>query len=224
MLQIAASCICNAETVVGNNRDNLLFAGQILPEVNAGLAGVPELRIKADSPVTAAVFSGFGSNGISAAYYAASSFHSAAPRNEKDLDTLMGEIHQELAVKAAYDTGCSAAAVCIFDDRLCISNLGSCRIYLLRDKSLYLLSRHREGAFLGAANCSDWPYLLSGKPEPGDQLLLCSKGFSDAVTEQAILRQLSAADSGADALQQLLAQAGPRRTNDSFTAVLLRFC
>jgi len=223
MFQIIASCICNAKPEAGGNRDNLLFAGQILPEANAGLEGTPELKVKSDSVVTAAVFSGFGSNGIPASYYAASCFHAAELHSGKDLETLMGDIHQELAVKAAHDSGCSAAAVCVFDDRLCISNLGNCRVYLLRGKSLYLLSRHREGAFLGAANSSDWPYLLSGKPQPGDQLLLCSRGFSDALTEQAILKQLSAADTGANALQQLLAQAGPKRTQDSFTAVLLRF-
>ena len=58
MLSISAACI-SVSRDTGVNLNNLLFAGQTLPESNGGLDGTPTLVHKeADVPLITAVFDG----------------------------------------------------------------------------------------------------------------------------------------------------------------------
>ena len=227
MLIISASCICNSDGLKGVNQDNLLFSGQILPEVNGGLAGVPSAKFAQDKPFVAAVFDGQGSAGAKAACFAAGAFRGVSDRlrSEQDLAALLSELHSEFSAKAPADTGVSAAAVLISGDRLYLSNFGSCRAYLRRGDGLYVLSRRESGTdFLGlSALDAVRPYALSGRLQKGDTLLLCTDGLYAALDSTELLTQLSAPAADPDLLKNLLHKAASGGTADSVTAILLRF-
>lgn len=227
MLTFTAGCICNSEALQTANPDNLLFSGQILPEANGGLAGTPTAKFTQGDPFVAAVFNGLGSAGARAACFAAGAFRGTAAKlhTEQDLATLQKELHAELAAKAPEDTGISALSISISRDRLSMANFGTCRAYLYRDQSLYLLSRKESStAFLGNTALHDLrPYAISGTLHSKDQLLLCTDGLYRILDDPAILRILATETTVAFALQSLLQHAKERGADDTVTAILLRF-
>ena len=226
MLTFQASCICNSEALRGANSDNVLFSGQILPEANGGLAGVPTAKFTQDPPFAAAVLDGCGSAGAKAACFAAGAFRGVADKlhSEQDLAALLTELHGEFSSKAPADTGISAVGILVSGDRLYLSNYGSCRAYLVRDRALYILSRQESGsAFLGAVGVAAKPYALSGSLKPGDQLLLCSDGLHTVLNDTTVLQVLCSGSGTAAALQTLQQKAAARGTADTVTAILLRF-
>ena len=227
MLCFTASCICNSKALQSANRDNLLFSGQILPEANGGLSGTPTAKFSQSAPFVAGVFDGRGSAGARAACFAAGAFRAVADklRSEQDLSALLKELHNEFIVKAPMDTGISAAAVTVRDDRLYLTNFGSCRVYLFRDRALYVLSRQESTtAFLGDAGVrSVGPYTLSGVLHSGDRLLLCTDGLWGVLKDTDILRSLASEPGTAATLQSLLQAATDHGTADSVTAITLCF-
>ena len=227
MLSFTASCICNSKALQSANQDNLLFSGQILPEVNGGLAGTPTAKFSQNAPFVAGVYDGRGSAGARAACFAAGAFRAVADKlhSEQDLSALLKELHNEFTVKAPADTGISAAAIAIRDDRLCMANFGSCRVYLLRDRALYILSRQESTtAFLGDAGVrSVGPYTLSGVLHSGDRLLLGTDGLWGVLKDTDILRILASEPGSAAMLQSLLQAAKDHGAADSVTAVMLCF-
>lgn len=227
MLSFTASCICNSQALQRANKDNLLFSGQILPEVNGGLSGIPTAKFHQAPPFVTAVFDGRGSAGAKTACFAAGAFRAVADklRSEQDLTALFGELHSEFAGKAPADSGVSALAVTVSGDRLCMANFGSCRAYLLRDRALYILSRQEStDAFLGDPSLRrPEPYALSGALRSGDLLLLCTDGLWGVLKDTEILR-IMATENGTSALLQTLQQSAQEHdANDSVTAVALRF-
>lgn len=226
MLTFTAGCVCNSEALQTANQDNLLFAGQILPETNGGLAGTPTAKFNQTAPFVAAVFNGQGRAGARAACFAAGAFRGVAPKlhSEQDLATLLVELHDEFSAKAPEDTGVAALAISVSADRLCMANFGACRAYLFRDRALHLLSRKESNAVLGDPALTELrPYTISGALHSGDQLLLCTDGLYSVLDDPSILRILATESTVASFLQALLQTAWERGVSDTVTAILLRF-
>ena len=211
MSQISAACISSVMRS-GSSPDNLIFAGQILPEFNSGLPGTPELLHSDGSCLTAAVFSG-GAGGERRAYYAANAFRSSLETLGRGgmPDALLREIGKRLA--DAGEAPVSSAAVCINGLRLRLADTDGCRAYLLRAQALYLLSQG------GAADGR--PHGAAGALLPGDRLLLCTDSFSAPLPDPELLRLLSAEGTPAEALRRAAEQARAAGCTDSLTAVLL---
>ena len=212
MTQINAACLSTARTS-GANADNLLFAEQILPEINGGLAGVPALSRSADEPLIAAVFDGTAADGARSAHYAAKAFHSTleplASGGAPGL--LLDEIGKRLAAAGA--PAVSAAAISLRNGHLLLADTGFCRAYLYRGNAMYLLSRSTAP--------SDRAHTAGGVMHSGDRLLLCTDGLYEAMSEAEILRILSSDGSPAAVLTRLEQRAREKGAADSITAILL---
>ena len=236
MIQLTTACVSSVDEVKGNT-SNLLFSGQILPERNAGLNGTPSVKLEPGGTCLAAVFDGSGPAGRKAAYLAASGFRAAAAElhSPEDLDALYAKLHAEIAAAAAEEfadpMSTAAVAAVVEGDRLALANLGSCRAYLMRDRSLYRLSRASaesaaqsvppfagEGPTLGAIAVA--PFTVKGTLLPGDQLLLCTGWLPSAVEEREILCALLECETVGDSLLRLVKRAGSG--NGDIAAVLLR--
>ena len=236
MIQLTTACVSSVDESKGNT-SNLLFSGQILPERNAGLNGAPSLKLEPGAACTAAVFDGAGVGANKAAYVAAGAFRAASDtlHTTEDLESIYTRIHNDIcAASAAQDDlplAASAVAACVGGDQLALACLGSCRAYLMRGKSLYLLSRESadvapratppapgDGAMLGADAVP--PFTVKGTLLSGDQLLLCTGALAAALDAREILRVLLEGESAAAALQLLVRRAGSGRGD--IAAVLLR--
>ncbi len=236
MIQLTTACVSSVDEAKGNT-SNLLFSGQILPERNAGLNGAPSVRLEPGAACVTAVLDGRGADGRKAAYLSAGAFRAAAAElhGTEDLETLYTKIHNDIAAAAAAEDAqpmsSAAAAVVVEGDRLSLANLGSCRIYLMRDRALYRLSRASADAASqappplpagGTALGSDAvpPFTVKGTLLPGDQLLLCTGWLCSAVAEREILQTLTEYASPSDALLRLSALAGG--SGGDVAAVLLK--
>ena len=236
MIQLTTACVSSVDEIKGNS-SNLLFAGQILPERNAGLNGAPSVKLESGASCVAAVFDGKGKSGRKAAYLAASGFRAAGAglHGTEDLEALYAKIHADISAAAAEEFAdpMSAAVVSavVEGDRLSLANLGSCRAYLLRDEALYRLSRASaesssqsapplagEGPMLGENDAA--PFTVRGTLLPGDQLLLCTGWLCAAVEESEILHALLESEVASEALLRLSRRAGSG--NGDVAAVLLK--
>jgi serine/threonine protein phosphatase PrpC len=237
MIQLTNACVSSVDET-RSNTSNLLFSGQILPERNAGLNGAPSLKLAAGAPCVAAVFDGAGDAANKAAYLAASAFRGAADtlRTTEDLESLFVRIHNDLRAATADRAGdalaTAAAAACVDDGRLALASIGGCRAYLLRDRSLYLLSRAGadaspqaappapdDGPLLGT-DAANRPFTLRGALLPGDQVLLCTGWLPAALDAREMLRVMAESETPSNALQQLSRRAGSGRGD--VAAVLLK--
>ena len=236
MIQLTTACVSSVDETKGNT-GNLLFAGQILPERNAGLNGAPSVKLEPGAACVAAVFDGKGKAGRKAAYLAASGFRAAGAglHGTEDLEALYAKLHTDIAAAAAEEFAdpMSAAAVSavVDGDRLALACLGACRAYLMRDKALYRLSRASaessaqsapplagEGPTLGENAVA--PFTVKGTLLPGDQLLLCTGWLCAAVAEREILDALLECEAAGAALQRLAKRAGS--ADGDVAAVLLK--
>jgi len=104
MYQLTTACICAAADTTGGNLDNLLFAGQILPEKNGGLNGTPALKLDSDWPFVAAVFTGAGPAVAArkAAYAAAASLKASGekPTSDETLREMLTDAGTAVSVEA----------------------------------------------------------------------------------------------------------------------------
>ncbi len=92
---------------------------------------------------------------------------------------------------------------------------------ITREQARFHPERHLVREVVGTpegfeAECEAWPV------EPGDVLLLCTDGVTEALTEDAIAGVLGAAPSAAAAAATLVALAGAEGGRDNATAVVCR--
>jgi serine/threonine protein phosphatase PrpC len=127
-----------------------------------------------------------------------------------------------------------------------IGHLGDSRLYRRREAELTQLTQDHtwvqreveEGRLLAraarshpfshiltrvltAADAAD-PDVFSLSVVPGDDLLICSDGLYNLVSDRAILEILSEASSAGDAVDQLIKAANRKGGNDNITAVSVR--
>jgi len=230
MLQITAACVCDAGSFKDNSRINLLYAGQILPEKNGGLPSIPYVKTDSHSPFTAAVCDGSASPvcGEHAAYLAAGAFRAFAQQisGVEDMKALLLRAHGDIVAAAAEQgasISASAAAVCVRDDTLILTDTGDCRIYLQRDRSLYLLTSPSPDTspFLGTSDEVLRPHTVVGPMRSGDKLLLCTRTLPDYAAEHDILRILASSLSPTATLGQLVLQVRTKSAGAPVTATLI---
>ena len=230
MLQITAACVCDAGSFKDNSRINLLYAGQILPEKNGGLPSIPCVKTDSLTPFTAAVCDGSASPafGERAAYLAAGAFRAFAQQisGVEDIKALLLRAHGDIAAASAAQNAAmtaSAAALSIRDDTLILTDTGDCRIYLQRDKSLYLLTTPSPDVspFLGTPNEFLRPHTVAGPVRSGDRLLLCTRTLPDHADEHDILRILASSLSPTATLGQLVLQVRTKSAGAPVTATLI---
>ncbi len=151
------------------------------------------------------------------------------------------ERHPECAGMSTTLTG-----LLVLENQLHIVHSGDSRGYRLRAGSLSLLTYdHSEAQISLDAGMEEvsrttprgnhlWNFLASDyserRPdvesmpiEPGDTLLLCTDGISDALAPDEIQSQLSGPDSAEDICKSLLAAARHRARGDDLTVIVLRF-
>jgi protein phosphatase len=134
------------------------------------------------------------------------------------------------------------------EKRLYIVHSGDSRCYILRGSALTLVTHDHSQAQLKidagmidrkAARCEPggnrlWNYLTSDysalRPdvgsmplEPGDILLLCTDGLSDALSDEEIKHHLSLQTSAEEICKSLIAAARVMGGGDDLTAIVARF-
>jgi serine/threonine protein phosphatase PrpC len=132
--------------------------------------------------------------------------------------------------------------------QVCILHVGDSRAYLHRDETLdqltedhTLMAQMRRSGSLGPDQVIAPRFrhvitnVLGGNEagvkveacafavQPGDRLLLCSDGLTDAVTNEAIARILNAEPTPEAAAKLLLGEANAGPATDNITAVVVRF-
>jgi serine/threonine protein phosphatase PrpC len=157
-------------------------------------------------------------------------------------------IAKAMSDPAYWGMGTTVTAAAIAGDRwLQLAHVGDSRAYLLRGDRLQQLTRdhtivaelvrqgrltqgeaahHPERSVLTRAVGLDPGLEVDTPPpfelRPGDQVLLCSDGLTDAVTEDRIAEILRTQDDGPAACQALLDAANAAGAPDNVTVVLLR--
>lgn len=190
--------------------------------------------------------------------------HAAAKALQKYRDMLASDLHKELdkyiimyfmeanmkisemaQKRCDVRIGTSAALFCIDGTMGYIYNIGDSRIYLLRNKKLYLLSEEHTEANrlyrLGAIDDLQYhvfskkrrltqylgippeefiikPYKASFKVKKGDRLLLCTNGITRAL-ESEDLKKILQKDTGQYAAE-LIDTARSRNAKDDCTAIV----
>ena len=139
-------------------------------------------------------------------------YYANAGDGESCLQTAIREASAVIAARAEKDAGLSdmgstVVALVVLPDRIIHAHVGDSRVYLLRDGKLARLTRDHlhilEDLGVSEEEAENHPYknilsralgyLDACEPEsgltacrPGDRLLLCSDGLSDAVTRDEI--------------------------------------
>jgi len=144
--------------------------------------------------------------------------------------------------------GTTLTGVLCFERRIHIVHSGDSRFYLLRGSELHLVTDDhsraqleidsgtvdREAARTSQGGNSLWKFLTSSAVaappdtgsmplEPGDTLLLCTDGVSDALSEDQINRHLAIRGSAKSICTSLFADARRGAGGDDLTAIVARF-
>jgi serine/threonine protein phosphatase PrpC len=159
------------------------------------------------------------------------------------------ELHENLLREAQINPelagmGTTLTVACAWGSQVFLGHVGDSRVYLLRRGELQQLTTDhtlaedliRSGApaatvkrvrnvltnSLGATEGEVRAELREMSLERGDQLLLCTDGLSDFVTGPEMLATLTAANSAAEACDQLIERALARGGRDNITSVIAR--
>lgn len=142
-------------------------------------------------------------------------------------------------------TGATISAALFERNRLAISNVGDCRVYLVRDGTVYQITRDHSfvaeqvaSGMLNAEDAKRHPLrhlvtrAVSGKatisvdtwdvdPRPGDRLLLCSDGVHGLLADEE-LSTIALRDAPIESIcQQLVDAAKARGGTDNSTVVIV---
>ncbi len=156
-------------------------------------------------------------------------------------------IDKALANDEYWGMGTTLTAAVVGDGWLQLGHVGDSRAYLLRDGTLRQLTNdhtivaeavrqgrltpgeathHPERSVLTRAVGLDPNLKVEGPPafelEPGDQVLLCSDGLTEPVSDELIAAILATASDGQTACDTLIDAANEAGGPDNITVVLLR--
>lgn len=246
---IHAACHCHTGYVRKNNEDNFLFDDLSLQERNAGLSAPLTLTATTEQRQILAVFDGMGgeSNGETASFVAAKALFAGAHSIDCEGD---GDFSYEAARqmnlevwRAAVELrtdrmGATLAMLTFRDDHVYACNLGDSRIFRLRDGKFHQLSQdHTDEAFIKSQgivrrprltqflgmNPEDFqadPYVSGFFLQSGDRYLICSDGLTDMLDPGTVVETLLAAESPAQAAQQLVDDALQKGGRDNITVIV----
>ncbi|MCA9137353.1 MAG: serine/threonine-protein phosphatase [Planctomycetales bacterium] len=142
--------------------------------------------------------------------------------------------------------GCTLGAAIIIGNRMYFTNVGDCRVYLLRGNSLSLLTKDQtlvqgmvDSAILTASQAKThrWrhivtnsvsaqglqqpPTLKSIEIQPRDRVLVTSDGMSDELSRAEIEQIMVRCDGVQDCVNQLIKESEHRNARDNVTCVVL---
>ena len=227
-----------------NHEDNFWCAGTFLPEQNTGTEGVAEGEADCRHFTAAAVMDGMGGEccGETAAYLAARRFgeylkeHRPGLFEDKEsyvrglylaLNKAVTDYEEENRISSM---GSTVNAALFFRFRICLSNLGDSRIYVMQDDSLRQVSKdHVLKAYtLGKAPLIQYlgmddpdmqpePSFVSLSPEQGMRILMCSDGLTDMVPDTDIEKMLKEEKNNKAAVEKLLSMALEAGGRDNIT-------
>ena len=247
MLWLEAACGCTTGLCRENNEDNFYFHGLFLPMENTGLDHILSWETPLDRPAYLAVFDGMGgaARGEEAAWLAAGTLARAvesASDRAVSLEEVCLEANRAICRRARERRGGSEGATAVLlrvgETGAELVNIGDSRAFLLRDGVLRQLSvEHTDRAFLRAQGITRRkprltqhlgiepeemviePYRLAFPLCPGDRILLCSDGLSDAVFPEELQAALSAPRSMAETAEQLIRLTMDRGGRDNTTVI-----
>lgn len=166
------------------------------------------------------------------------------------VDLYAEAIQQEMQKQSIANPGLrgmatTVTAAYIFDDSVMVVNVGDSRSYLIRSDQIFQITCDhtvaQEMHDRGYSPDMTRPYrsmvtrsfgtdgdavnvdLFQLNVRPGDQLMLCTDGLTDMVTDEAILRIAQSGTSAKHACEQLVAAALENGGRDNVTSVLCRF-
>lgn len=166
------------------------------------------------------------------------------------VDLYANAIQQEMQKQSAINPtlagmATTMTAAYIFDNMAMVVNVGDSRSYLIRPKEIHQITRDhtvaQEMRERGYSHDMTRPYRsmvtrtfsTDGDPvsvdlfrltvEAGDQLLLCTDGLTDMLSDDAILEIANAGTSAKNSCEQLVTAALNNGGRDNVTAVLVRF-
>ena len=151
--------------------------------------------------------------------------------------------------RSLHGMGTTLTVVLTLGSEVIVSHIGDSRTYLLRREKLHQLTkdhtlaqalvdagiakvgdtstqamRHVLTAALGSTGERDDPQVQRFHLNDGDQLLLCTDGLNEMVTDEVIAAVLTSATSSAAACQELIDLALAAGGRDNITVVLARYC
>jgi serine/threonine protein phosphatase PrpC len=153
-------------------------------------------------------------------------------RTPNQIESVLRAIHLEL--KQAMDRapefkgmGTTVAGIMLEDAHGLVFNLGDSRIYHLNDSGLQQISKdHHDGSYLtgllggSSPGLAAVPHCFAIRISPGDQILLCTDGLTDRLSDQEIFLVLTGhSEQPARALVEAALEAGG---HDNVTAVVIR--
>ena len=224
-----------------NNQDNLFSDGLYLECENEGTVGIVSGTVSSRDEPIFGVFDGMGGEecGEVAAYIAARSF---AEFTFEKKDVTEGSLELLSAANRAIcayakehgisSMGTTAAALKLTHKRICLSNIGDSKVFVLSRGILTQISEDHTAPtpfgkkpplsqYLGIPEDETEiePYVALGDYNAGDVYLICSDGLTDMLTLEDIERILRENETGAaEELLELSLQRGGR---DNVTFIIL---
>ena len=238
---IQYACISHKGSVRYMNQDNIAYKGRYLSageELRDPEAGIEKLV----RPTLFGVFDGMGGeqNGEMASYMAAKAAAEWKMSGQKDpLNKLCikmnGQICAYTEEKNLNTCGTTAAIVILDRDRIIGCNLGDSRIYYYRHGNIEQVSEDHVLPYYGKKKAPLVQYLgiresestleptfFKREPEPGDQILLCSDGLTDMVSDDDIVDCIIKNKKVGDQAEQLLDRTLKAGGIDNISFVIIR--
>lgn len=173
-------------------------------------------------------------------------YYALKGENEACLQTAIREASYVISSRAEEsvglsDMGSTVVALVILNNRYIHAHVGDSRIYLLRDEDVWRLTRDHlhilEELGLSESEAETHPhknilsralgYVDASEPEsatmasrPGDRLLLCTDGLSDAITQEQIQAAMEL-ETPQEAVETLLTLAERNDAHDNSTALVI---
>lgn len=229
---VDAACLCDIGLKRESNQDNILFDGKVLPPRERVESARPaRLQASSEKLLALGVFDGMGgeSYGEFASFEAANAFLTGT-------ETGMASLPDDRAVQALFEAmdqrvgdmgdalrasrvGTTAVILLLQGNQAVAANVGDSRAYLYRAGQLRQLSLdHLEDEALPGRSRGLVQYLgmrsgLALEPQisrvtlqAGDCLLLCSDGFSGAISDDVLQSRLKALLSSGCSTEKMVAQ------------------
>lgn len=247
---IEAACGSSIGKVRGNNEDNFLFDGKLLPQENQGQTPPLYLYGEFDADVCMAVFDGMGGGdfGEVASHTAAEQLKALLEAQpEQAAETFL----QEAAVRlnrsvwdaqtrlGARRMGSTVAALYFRENQVYACNVGDSRIFGIRGEQLLQISRdHTDEAYMKAQGITGRaprltqylgmdpgevriePHITKGQLRTGDIYLICSDGLTDMLDNETICHLLTAGGTAAACAESLIAAALDHGGRDNVTVIV----
>ena len=239
--------VCDKGKVRDNNEDNLVVLDYYLPVEHDGTR-IDSRKISFNESFSFGVFDGMGGEkaGELASFTAAKAFADLIDHNDissNKLEQLLVEVNKRVFDESTKEKitqiGTTASVVVYNNGQLLIGNVGDSPIYLFRKGKLKLISElHTNKQWLKENDVNQKPvltqfigidyndmliepYVTSFEYKKNDQILVCSDGLTDMVSEEYISAVLNVNCDNDIKVKILLDEALKNGGKDNITILLL---